>query len=60
MKVLPVNKADDAKLLDVARLRPRATPLPLPAGHWLLVVARSEGAAAYTLALSGVSGAPGA
>ena len=60
MQVLPVNKADDAKLLDVARLPPRATPLPIPAGRSLLVVARSRDAGPYTLALSGVSGAPGA
>jgi subtilisin family serine protease len=59
MKVLSVKASDD-QLMAVARLPPRAAPLLLPAGRSLLVVARSQGEGAYTLALSGVSGAPGA
>jgi hypothetical protein len=59
MQVLPVH-AIDAKLSAVAGLRAGEGPVDLPAGRSLLVLARNRGAGAYTLALSGVSGAPGA
>jgi hypothetical protein len=52
--------ATDTELAGVARMRPRASPVALPAGRSLLVLSRSQGSGAYTLALSGVSGAPGA
>jgi Subtilase family len=58
LRVLPIHTTD-AKLAAVARVRPRASTIALPAGRSLLVVARSQGAGAYTLALSGASGVSG-
>jgi hypothetical protein len=51
MRVLPVT-ATDAMLAAVPRARPVAQ-VALPAGRWLLVVARGQGGGPYTLALSG-------
>jgi Subtilase family len=49
---LPVS-ASDAALAAVARQSTRANQVALPAGRSLLVVARAQGAGAYTLVLSG-------
>jgi hypothetical protein len=51
MRALSV-KTTDAKLQAVAGMR-GSSPIALPAGRSLLVVARSQGAGPYTLVLSG-------
>ncbi|MDX6627763.1 MAG: serine protease [Gaiellales bacterium] len=55
MRVLPIHTTDP-KLTAVAGMRSHVSQVALHGGRSLLVVARSQGAGAYTLALSGASG----